>query len=266
MTPGPPTFFWRRMMNHTARNIKPTATQRRAFTLIEILVVMAIIALLTSILTPSLISIKRSVRGTVCLSNLRNLGTVMNNYHATNDYSFWPYRLDDRPTPGTKCYWWGTDHEPVEPADSPFMEEAGGMLNILWCPSMPWGSYTPQGWYVGEPTTTYGYNAYYLDPSLRGIRTKKLTAVRNPAGLFVFNDSAMFWSIMGREILQNSTYLEPVTGNWVQQPTSHFRHNGKTNALTADGHASPYDTEGWELDPKNNLGFVGTQNYPHYAQ
>jgi prepilin-type processing-associated H-X9-DG protein len=83
----------------------------------------------------------------------------------------------------------------------------------------------------------------------------------------VFNDSAMYWKPAGVSILQNSTYLEPVqpgTG-YTQTPTTQFRHNGKTNALCADGHAAPFGLEGQTmLIPKYNLGFVGTSNAPHY--
>ncbi len=253
------------MNDHTSQ-LEPAATQRKAFTLIELLVVIAIISILSSVLAPSLISARAAAQSAICLNNLDSVGVGMNIYHHENDQKFWPYRLDNWPKPGKRCYWWGTDDDPVNAEASPFMEAFGSELGLLQCPSMLWGSYIPQGWYVSEPTTTYGYNAFFLDPALNGTTCKRLGDVREPTKLFVFNDAAMFWTVGGRDILQNSTYLEPVSGNWVQQPTSHFRHNGKTNALTADGHAASYGTEGWTLDEKHNLGFVGKQNYPHYAQ
>ena len=105
-----------------------------------------------------------------------------------------------------------------------------------------------------------------LDPGLDGQNTTSLGDIESTSGLFVFNDAAMSWRMGGRSLFQNSTYLEPVTGNWVQQPTSHFRHNGKTNALTADGHAGSYEPRGWVPDAVHSLGFVGEKNSPHYAQ
>ena len=45
-------------------------------------------------------------------------------------------------------------------------------------------------------------------------------------------------------------------------PTSHR----KTNALCADGHAAAFGTEGWSITNAYGLGFVGTQNFPHYDQ
>jgi len=253
-------------MNETPHTAKRTATRRGAFTLIELLIVVAIIAILVTILAPSMIGIKELVRAVSCRSNLHDLSIGMSVYHSENDDKFWPYLLKDRPTDGKRCYWWGTDADPVDPMASPFMQTIDGMMEMLWCPSMPWGTYVPQGWYVSEPTTTYGYNAFSLDPDLDGKNTTSLGDVESTSGLFVFNDAAMAWSMRGRTLFQNSTYLEPVTGNWVQQPTSHFRHNGKTNALTADGRAAAYEPGEWDLDPTHNLGFVGKKNSPHYAQ
>ncbi len=226
----------------------------------------SVIALLTSILAPSLSVAKEMARATACMGNLRALSVTMGLYHGDNDQRFWPYRLDNWPSPGVKCYFWGTDADPVDQSASPFMNYCDDNPEYLWCPSLKWGSYIPQGWYVSEPTTTYGYNGRYLDPALNGTNSRRLSSIPDPSQLFVLNDSAMFWQIAGRSIFQNSTYLEPVSGNWVQQPTSHFRHSGKTNALCADGHAEAYGTEGWNLDKVNMLGFVGTRNYPHYEQ
>jgi len=51
-----------------------------AFTLIELLVVVAIIALLVAILLPALRAARQRARGTVCLSNLRNLALAWQCY------------------------------------------------------------------------------------------------------------------------------------------------------------------------------------------
>ena len=57
---------------------------RRGFTLIEVLVVVAIIALLLSILLPSLAHARVQAKASVCLSNLKQVGTGLTMYVTQN--------------------------------------------------------------------------------------------------------------------------------------------------------------------------------------
>ncbi len=57
----------------------------KGFTLVELLVVVAIIALLVSILLPSLGMAKEAARRVTCSANLRNLGLAANFYASEND-------------------------------------------------------------------------------------------------------------------------------------------------------------------------------------
>ena len=70
--------------------------RHKAFSLVELLVVIGIIALLISILLPSLAAARSSARTTVCLSNLRQIG-MQNAIYLNNYEVFPPVRLKKTP-------------------------------------------------------------------------------------------------------------------------------------------------------------------------
>ncbi len=249
--------------------------KKSGFTLIELLVVIAVLSVLLGIVVPSVTGVREQGRAVKCRSNLHTLAGAMTMYHNENNGFFWPYVIYNHPENGVHTYFWGSNTDPVDTRPSPFMKYVGGDLAYLWCPSLKWGEYIPQGG-VNEPTTTYGYNSWCLDPVAWGrrdddgnvMKRKRTADLSKPSQLFVFADSAMYWAPGGVDILQNSTSLDPVKlGSWGQNttPTTHFRHDGKTNVLCADGHSDTYGPEGGPiLKPKHNLGFVGDENVPHY--
>jgi prepilin-type N-terminal cleavage/methylation domain-containing protein len=69
-------------------NPQRRATNRDGFTLIELLVVISIIAVLISILLPSLQSARESAKTIVCRSNIRQVGLAMHMYAQDNDWVY----------------------------------------------------------------------------------------------------------------------------------------------------------------------------------
>ena len=57
---------------------------RKVFSLIELLIVIAIIAILAAMLLPALNKARESARGTVCIGNLRQIHTAAVSYASDN--------------------------------------------------------------------------------------------------------------------------------------------------------------------------------------
>ncbi|MHB0947047.1 MAG: type II secretion system protein [Sedimentisphaerales bacterium] len=66
---------------------------RRAFTLVELLVVISIIALMLAILMPSLNKAREQAKKIVCLSNFKTLGLGLNMYASSNN-GRWPSKFN----------------------------------------------------------------------------------------------------------------------------------------------------------------------------
>ncbi len=75
--------------------------RKRAFTILELLVVISVLTLLISILFPALSAARRHAKANVCLSHLKVLGHAFAIYLNENEDHFPPYRLY-RPTPTTE--------------------------------------------------------------------------------------------------------------------------------------------------------------------
>lgn len=204
--------------------------EAQGFTLIEILVVLAIVSALAAILFPVFSSMRENARRTSCLSNLRQLGLAIHAYAQDNDDRL-PYGVDICDKPGNA--WSGTPferrvrHMPMLPdLLLPYTTS-----QALWrCPS-------------DSGQTTCAFSNVHLAPSFRDFDVRGMSYVyhteltlRNlPLSSLTLYDTAPPHTSRGpSEIL----LLSDAVGEW---------HGGglfsppRYNVLMADGHMQTMD-------------------------
>jgi prepilin-type N-terminal cleavage/methylation domain-containing protein len=225
---------------------------RRAFTLVELLVVAAVIATLVGVLLPALAHARHSADETVCASNLRQLHAA-NALHA-NDH-------DLRAAPGavnfrsTNRLRWHGSREHTTDAFAP----EGGSLTPYLTPGSEWLRVCPAfepdlrdlhdaGIGFERSCGGYGYNNAFLgvvrvqaSPGIWTVQTdalgSRLTRFRSPARTVEFADSA-FTNGHAIEYSFIEPRFWPDNPAYRPDPSIHFRHRAEANAVWMDGHAT----------------------------
>jgi prepilin-type N-terminal cleavage/methylation domain-containing protein len=265
-----------------------TVRCRAAFTLLELLITIAILSLLISILLPSLAAARDAARTTLCLSNQRQLLLAWSIYAGDHKSAAMPLELD---APDALVYWFGSvsfsgaavDHDRAFLA--PYLASDLRERSIYECPSQPWGTYRAQPIAAGpaaRPTSTYGYNGYYLCPAgtpgwraqIGAQRWKTLADLDRPGELLVFADT-----LLPAATPINTALLDPPflfgAGDWTANPspTTCFRHArrnstsaGAAASARADGSAHVTRSQpSWLAAPRQAVGSIGTANDPLYV-
>jgi prepilin-type N-terminal cleavage/methylation domain-containing protein/prepilin-type processing-associated H-X9-DG protein len=255
--------FWR-----AAKKALPSEkAARNGFTLVELLMVIAVIAILSSVLLPALSKAKARAHAVICLNNTKQLALAWLLYASDHEDRL-PYNLGS-PAAGTNLNNWAagimdwdlspdntntllltesalgsyadksvaTYHCPDDTVVSPRQREAGWSHRVrsysMNASVGDAGNFSTQGYNVNNP----GYVQFF-----------KLTTVPRPAEIFVFLDEhpdsiSDGYFLNKVNISSYSAYggyggsggAAAVTNEWIRLPASY--HNGATGFSFADGHA-----------------------------
>ncbi len=189
-------------------------TQRpSAFTLIEILVVMAIIALLASVLFAVFSRVREKGRSAACQSNLHQIALAIQQYTQDNNGRFPTGGLYRDPPPAST-----TSVDSIMPhLVLPYIKSS----DIFWCSS----NYR----WEAPANTNYGYNGRRL-------------------GERHHNDNVGLWSTMMMEsAIQNSADVwlcRDAPNGWAEGDGWDDTHSGGANYSFVDGHVKWFTLEG----------------------
>jgi len=217
-----------------------TALRRRpqAFTLVELLVVIAVLAILAAILLPTLGQAKLSARRITCVNNLRQLGLASQMYW--DDHEGDAFRYSAGATNGGTVYWFGWI-EPWVPGNEgqrAFEASAGALYPYLGgrgvevCPSLNYNSRLFKLKATGA-AYGYGYNLQLSGPSTQP--PIKINRVTRPDDIALLADAGQINDFQEpasstNPLLEEFYYINDT------EPTVHFRHTRRANVLFCDGH------------------------------
>lgn len=192
--------------------------RRSAFTLVELLVVIGIIALLIAILMPALNRARQAAIQTACLSNIRQTGMSLLMYVQDNN-NYLPrgyYAPPDTAYEGQTYFTWA------------YVLKVNGYFEAPYkmgeCPAMPFVHAEES---VNRTYEVFGFHADYSG--------KLITKLRTPVDRVLLADTV-------RKELNRASCQFYNNGIISVEPSAvHLRHRGRSTAFFADGHAEAAD-------------------------
>ena len=218
--------------------------------------VIAIIAILASLLLPTLAKTKDTARQAVCFGNLRQLGFAARMYWDDHDGRAFRYR--SYATNGGDIYWFGWIERGVE-GQRRFDRSFGAMHPYLasrgveLCPSLDYSGAQFKLKATGG-SWGYGYNVHLSTMGAQPLFNTEV--IRAPAMCGVFADAAQVNAFQppaspSNPLLEEFYYVS------TNEPTTHFRHRGRADVVFADGHVEAQRHKTGSIDgrlPQERVG------------
>lgn len=232
---------------------------RKAFTLVELLVVIGIITILIALLLPTLNKARQAALSTACLSNLRQMTIAAAAYVAENHGSYPPAQWNN--APAVPLVQQGWDFNRSGGVITPGLLWGGQVdVRIQQCPAYEGPANAP-----GDPYTGYNYNTSYIGRGKGEGAPARATQVRHPSETALFGDGQ--WAL-GANKYMRSPLPSPTEDPIVYGPgsaakaagTQGYRHNGRTNVAFCDGHAESVADRQTAPGVAPGTGFLSADN------